>query len=47
MRKLVAIAFFAAFGIASFSALAEEDHHHHHYYHLVYHHDRHHDDHRM
>jgi hypothetical protein len=46
MRKLFALAFFAAFGLTSFSALAEEDHHSHHYHH-DYRHDRHHDDHHM
>ena len=51
MKKLVALAFCAAFGLTSFSALAEEDHHyhsyHHHYYHHDYHHHDHHDDHHM
>jgi hypothetical protein len=51
MKKLVALAFCAAFGLTSFSALAEEDHHHHsyhhHYYHHYYHHDYHHHDHHM
>jgi hypothetical protein len=52
--KLVAIAFCAAFGLTSFSALAEEGHHyHHHDYHHYHHHDYHHyhhhyhDDHHM
>ena len=45
MRKLVAIAFCAAFGLTSFSALAEEGHHyHHHDYHHYHHHDYHHHD---
>jgi hypothetical protein len=51
MKKLVALAFCAAFGLTSFSAVAEEDHHHHYYhhdYHHHYHHDyHHHDDHHM
>jgi hypothetical protein len=50
MKKLVALAFFAAFGLTSFSALAEEDHHHHYYHHHYVHHDHHdyhHDDHHM
>jgi len=41
MKKLIALVFCAAFGLTSFSALAEEDHHHsyhHHYYHHDYHH---------
>jgi hypothetical protein len=45
MKKLVALAFCAAFGLTSFSALAEEDHHHHYYHHHYYHHDYHHHDH--
>jgi hypothetical protein len=50
MKKLVALAFLAAFGLTSFSALAEEDHHHHYYHHHYVHHDHHdyhHDDHHM
>jgi hypothetical protein len=47
MKKLVALAFCAAFGLTSFSALAEEDHHHHYYHHHYYHHDYHHHDHHM
>jgi hypothetical protein len=39
IKKLVALAFCAAFGLTSFSALAEEDHHHHYYHHHYYHHD--------
>jgi hypothetical protein len=45
MKKLVVLAFCAAFGLTSFSALAEEYHHHydhHHYYHHDYHHHDHH-----
>jgi hypothetical protein len=42
MKKLIALAFFAAFGLTSFSALAEEDHHHHYYHHHYYHHHDHH-----
>jgi hypothetical protein len=42
MKKLVALAFCAAFGLTSFSALAEEDHHHHYDHHHYYHHDYHH-----
>ena len=45
MKKLVALAFCAAFGLTSFSALAEEDHHHHYYHHHYEHHDYHHHDH--
>ena len=45
IKKLVALAFCAAFGLTSFSALAEEDHHHHYYHHHYYHHDYHHHDH--
>jgi hypothetical protein len=47
IKKLVALAFCAAFGLTSFSALAEEDHHHHSYHHHYYHHDYHHHDHHM
>jgi hypothetical protein len=46
MKKLIALAFCAAFGLTSFSALAEEDHHHY-YHHHYYHHDYHHHDHHM
>jgi hypothetical protein len=46
MKKLIALAFCAAFGLASFSALAEEDHHHS-YHHHYSHHDYHHHDHHM
>jgi hypothetical protein len=45
MKKLVALAFCAAFGLTSFSALAEEDHHHHYHHHYTHHY--HHDDHHM
>ena len=50
MKKLISLAFCAAFGLTSFSALAEEDHHHHYYHHHYVHHDHHdyhHDDHHM
>jgi hypothetical protein len=43
MKKLVALAFCAAFGLTSFSAFAEEDHHHHYYHHDYHHHYSHHD----
>jgi hypothetical protein len=47
MKKLVALAFCAAFGLTSFSAVAEEDHHHHYYHHHSHHDYHHHDDHHM
>ena len=49
LKKVVALAFCAAFGLTSFSALAEEDHHHYYHHHYVHHdhHDYHHDDQHM
>ena len=46
-KKLVALAFCAAFGLTSFSAVAEENHHHHYYHHEYHHHYHHRDDHHM